>query len=68
MTSAPTPSPRTREPGEAQLPPSPPSFWDLLWANLKVLLIAAAVAGVAFGIWRGLAALFPEMEWLQLAG
>ncbi len=42
-----------------------PSFGALLGANLKVLGIALLLALLAFGIWRGLSALFPEVSWLQ---
>lgn len=37
----------------------------LLVANLKVLAVVALLAGGAFLVWKGLAALFPEQAWLQ---
>ena len=42
-----------------------PSVGALLAANLKVLAVVALLAGGAFLVWKGLAALFPEQAWLQ---
>ncbi len=43
----------------------PPSFRRLLASNLKVVAATAVLALVAYGVWRGLAVLFPETAWLQ---
>ncbi|HIK59102.1 MAG TPA: hypothetical protein EYF98_00215 [Planctomycetes bacterium] len=40
----------------------------LMAVNLRVLLVVAALGAMAFGLWRGLAALFPELKWLQYPG
>jgi len=44
---------------------SEPSLRALLLANLRVVGFACALAVLAYGVWRGLAALFPELTWLQ---
>ena len=44
----------------------PPSLRELLIANLKVLGVVALVLLAAWLVWLGLAALFPETDWLQL--
>ena len=46
-------------------PPSP-SFGQLLVANLKVLGYGLLLLVFAYGVWRGLRVLFPEVSWLQL--
>ena len=40
----------------------------LLVVNLRVLLIVSVLGAAAFALWRGLAALFPELKWLQYPG
>jgi len=40
----------------------------LLMVNLRVLLIVSVLGAAAFALWRGLAALFPELKWLQYPG
>lgn len=46
-------------------PLTPPGFGALLLANVKVLLGVTLFIALAFFIWRGVAALFPEIAWLQ---
>ncbi len=46
-------------------PPTEPTFAELLSANLRIVGAALALAVVAFALWRALAWLFPEVEWLQ---
>lgn len=50
---------------ESGRPRQEPSVGALLAANLKVLAVVAVLAGGAFLLWKGLAALFPEQAWLQ---
>ena len=59
--------PRGTEPedGESE-PQTEPTFAELLFANLRVVGGVLALAAVAFALWRALAWLFPEVEWLQL--
>lgn len=40
----------------------------LLMVNLRVLLIVSVLGAGSFALWRGLAALFPELKWLQYPG
>lgn len=48
-------------------PPRPePGFGELLGANLKVLGYGVLVLATAYGVWRGLRVLFPDVRWLQL--
>ena len=37
----------------------------LLLTNLRLLVVVAVLVAGAFALWRGLAALFPEIDWLQ---
>ena len=46
-------------------PPKTPSFGALLLANVKVLLGVTLFMILAFFLWRGIAAMFPEIAWLQ---
>jgi len=46
-------------------PKPSPSFASLLMANLRVVGSALLLALVCYGIWRGTAALFPDVSWLQ---
>lgn len=50
---------------EPDPPRHEPSVVDLVTANLKVLAVVLVLAGGAFLLWKGLAALFPEQAWLQ---
>ena len=43
-----------------------PTFRSLLLGNLRVVAWAMALMLVAYGMWRALAWLFPDIEWLQL--
>lgn len=40
-------------------------FWPLLKENVKVVGGVMIFALLVFGLWLGLARLFPEIEWLQ---
>jgi hypothetical protein len=46
-------------------PPNSPTFGALLLANVKVLLGVTLFMTLAFFLWRGIAALFPDIAWLQ---
>jgi hypothetical protein len=50
------------------LTPEPIPLGTLLAVNLRVLVVVSALAALAFGLWKGLAALFPELKWLQYPG
>ncbi|MCP3919194.1 MAG: hypothetical protein GY711_26945 [bacterium] len=50
---------------ELERPSSEPSFARLLAANLRVVGVAVLVMVAAYGTWRGLARLFPDVSWLQ---
>ena len=65
MTTMPhTPVPDADEaPGVSQ--PEPIPLGTLLLVNLRLLLVVAVLGAAAFALWRGLAALFPEISWLQ---
>jgi len=41
------------------------SLRGLLLTNLRVLVVVSVLALLAYGLWRALAALFPEIPWLQ---
>ncbi|MDP6387461.1 MAG: hypothetical protein QGI93_14795 [Planctomycetota bacterium] len=59
-----TPVPDADEaPGVSQSEPIP--LGTLLLVNLRLLLVVAVLGAAAFALWRGLAALFPEIDWLQ---
>ena len=45
-----------------------PSFRALLLANLRVFALLALAAALLFGVWYGLAKLFPDVAWLQVKG
>jgi hypothetical protein len=47
-----------------ELPP-PPTFGKLLASNVKIVAGVALLALMAYGTWRGIAALFPDVPWLQ---
>ena len=50
------------------MPPAPreaPSFRALLAANVRVLTWLALAALLAWGVWRGLRWLFPDVPWLR---
>ena len=49
-------------------PPEPPSFRALLWGSLRTAAAALVLAALAFGLWRGLVWLFPDVEWLRIPG
>ena len=42
-----------------------PSWNALFGANLRILLAASFVGALAYGLWRALRLLFPEVGWLQ---
>jgi hypothetical protein len=69
IMSLPPHSPGSESPGQpgAHLPESVP-LKTLIAVNLKVLLFVSVFGAAAFGLWRGIAALFPELEWLQFPG
>ena len=43
-----------------------PNFAQLLRGNLRVLGYVALLVLLAYGTWRGLVWLFPEVEWLRV--
>ncbi len=45
--------------------PTAPGFKALLRANLVVLTAVGVFVALAYLIWRGVAAMFPETGWLQ---
>ena len=45
-----------------------PTFGELLAANARMLGVVLLYAAIAFGAWRGLAWLFPDIAWLRLPG
>ena len=47
-------------------PKPEPTFGELLRGNARVLFGVALYAVIAFGIWRGLVWLFPDIAWLRL--
>lgn len=67
--SPPPHSPGPNPEGDSESPePDPVPLRTLLAVNLRVLLVVAALGALAFGLWKGLAALFPELTWLQYPG
>ena len=45
--------------------PEEPTFGALLGQNLRLMAIVLVMAALAWLTWRGLAALFPDVAWLQ---
>ncbi len=43
-----------------------PTFASLLKGNLRVLVGVAVLAALAFGAWRGLLLVFPDVDWLRV--
>lgn len=43
-----------------------PTFAALLGQNLRLMALVLAIAAVAWLVWRGLAAMFPDLAWLQV--
>lgn len=69
MTSPPPHPPDSDPEGEPDaLQPEPVPLRTLLLVNLRVLLVVSVFCAMAFGLWRGVAALFPELKWLQYPG
>ena len=48
--------------------PEPVPLRTLLLVNLRVLLVVSAFGAMALGLWKGVAAMFPELKWLQYPG
>lgn len=42
-----------------------PTFAALLGQNLRLMAVVLVIATLAWFTWRGLAALFPDIAWLQ---
>lgn len=43
-----------------------PGFGDLVLTNLKLVGVVMVGLALAWGAWRGLAWLFPDISWLQI--
>lgn len=43
-----------------------PSFGELLRSNLRVLALLLVYVAVAYGIWRLLLVVFPDVGWLRI--
>ena len=57
----------SEDPREPQADERPePTLGGLLRANLKLVGGVLLFGAVAFGIWRGLVLLFPDVEWLRI--
>ncbi len=52
----------------ASTPPKPPSLRELLLSNLKILAGSLLLAILAYGMWRLLTLLFPDVAWLHTTG
>ncbi|MFT7678422.1 MAG: hypothetical protein ACI8QC_002412 [Planctomycetota bacterium] len=66
MTESEQQAPKEGQQREGQLGPEP-TLMELVLANFRVLAGVAFLAALAFGVWYGLALLFPELSWLQIS-